>query len=343
MKMQNPPTIKTTSISNEKCKTEQTVSAFLYLKDEQLDKEINCQTTYWRLFWKGTTRKSINIKTKPERNQILGPVVVITDELEDRSLQSLTCKTTTDILNSTEDIQWCIRKENNTRYVPLPLQEDPNIEIFNRSTEKTIKSSVLYQLLKSDENVEIICETNHSRTCGSGTLRGTVLLNSEPIKARNLLQNNTNVTLEQSDQLDNTCPTTDETNTMLYASAGVMTAGIIILVSGVFAFCKAKKRVKNETSTSSLNAAADKSNMPKANAYSSVGNNPVSHEHQNQISSGGQTYSNAPVHTRGATIGVYELTDGSNDGEMYEPVVLHDYDPHVYEGKLQTDEVYEDV
>ncbi|XP_062604847.1 uncharacterized protein LOC134266645 [Saccostrea cucullata] len=318
MKMQDPPTIRTTSILDDGCKTDQTVSAFLYLKDEQLDTEINCQTIYWGSF-RRTIRKSINIKTIPERNQILGPVVVITDELEDRSLQSLTCKTTTDILNSTENIQWCIRKEKNMQYVPLPLQEDQKIEIFNRSTEKTIKSSVLYQLLKSDENVEIICETNYSKTCGSGTLKGTVLLNSEPIKARNVLQNYTNVTLEQSDQLDNGCPT-DEPNIMLYASASVMTAGIIILLSGVFTFCRAKKRVKNEASTSSLNAAADKSNMPKANGYKSVGNNPVSHAHKNQISSGGQISSNAP--------------DGSDDGDMYEPIELHDYEPHVYEGKL---------
>ncbi|XP_061177193.1 uncharacterized protein LOC133185919 [Saccostrea echinata] len=341
--MQDPPTVRTISNLNDKCKTDQTVSAFLYLKGEQMDTEINCETSDLRTSsWERRTfRKSINLKTIPEKNQILGPVIVLTDELEDRSLLSLTCKTTTDLHDSTEDIQWCTRKENNTQYGPLPLQEVPDIEIFNRTFEKTIKSSVLYQLMKSDENVEIICEANHSDTCGSGKLRGTVLFNSKPIKTPN--QNYTDSTSEQSDLSNSACVTSDERNRLIYASAGVMTASIIILITGVVAFYKAKKRVKHETSTSSLDVtAADKIKTPKANAYNSIRNNPISEVYQNQISSGGQTYSNTPVHSGGATFGVYDSTEA--DGEdLYEPVEVPHDEQHVYEGKLQTAELYEDV
>ncbi|XP_062604853.1 uncharacterized protein LOC134266652 isoform X1 [Saccostrea cucullata] len=336
LEFQEPPTVKTSRTFDENCKTNQTVSSFLYLKEEQLDTEIRCEA-------KGPSRhflgrriswKSIRIKTIPERGQMLGPVVVYKDELEERTLLSLTCKTT-DFYNSTdtEGIKWCIRKENNTQFVPLPLQEDPLVEIFNSSKERTLKSSVHYQLLKSSENVEIICEANHSNICGSGTIRGKVRFDSHSMERTDFHQNGTCVT----------CVNSDQPNTLIYVSASVMIASIIILISGVAAFCKARGKVKYETSTSPLNATPDKSNMPKANPYSSVGNNPVSDVHHNQISSGGQTYSNAPIHSEGATTGVYELTDASDNGDMYEPIELHDNEAHIYEGKLQTDEVYEEV
>lgn len=81
-----------------------------------------------------------------------------------------------------QDIRWCIRKENDTRYVSLPLQERPNGEAFNTSLGRKLTSVVLYQLLKSDRNVEIICETNYSETCGSGALRGSAVFNEDPME-----------------------------------------------------------------------------------------------------------------------------------------------------------------
>ncbi|XP_056016131.1 uncharacterized protein LOC125675550 isoform X2 [Ostrea edulis] len=330
--LQNLPTVNVLKNWDNECTVQQQVSVFLYLKEEEHSySEFRCGTERRYIRWRGKTpRKYIRLKTEKE-SYIHGPETVTTDESEDRVLLSMTCDAMTNLDNSTDvaDIRWCIRKENDTRYVSLPLQERPNGEAFNTSLGRKLTSVVLYQLLKSDRNVEIICETNYSETCGSGALRGSAVFNEDPMEK----MTNTSFNSITSAAADVVCDVS-----YVYVATAMMVVGVASLIAGVIACCKVKQRVKSDNSSSTLDVLSAKRHDVQVTP-TAMGNLEGHSKQQEQV------YENRLVETKQGLKQVYELNETHIDaaGEMYEALNANVQEPHIYEGKSGSGELYEVV
>ncbi|XP_056016136.1 uncharacterized protein LOC130053256 isoform X2 [Ostrea edulis] len=326
--LQDSPTVKVLTSGDNECSIQQQVSVFLYLKEEERSySEFRCETE--RIF-RGNHRKYIRLKTEKE-SYIHGPETVTTDESEDRVLLSMTCDAMTNLDNSTDvaDIRWCIRKENDTRYVSLPLQERPNGEAFNTSLGRKLTSVVLYQLLKSDRNVEIICETNYSETCGSGALRGSAVFNEDPMEK----MTNTSFNSITSAAADVVCDVS-----YVYVATAMMVVGVASLIAGVIACCKVKQRVKSDNSSSTLDVLS-------AKRYDVQMTPTAMRNLEGQGKQQEQFYENRLVETKQGSKQVCELNETYIDaaGEMYEALNENVQEPHIYEGKSGSGELYEVV
>lgn len=60
----------------------------------------------------------------------------------------------------------------------LPLQEHPNEVAVSTSFGANLESIAVFHISQNDKNLEIICETNYSENCGSGTIRKGIFLNT---------------------------------------------------------------------------------------------------------------------------------------------------------------------
>ncbi|XP_062604856.1 uncharacterized protein LOC134266654 [Saccostrea cucullata] len=136
--LQEPAMYRTQEISDYGCIGNQTISAFIYLDETQLKTVVSCETGYLATFPKcgnGSYRKTITLQAQEELNSIHGPFVMTKDVIGHRSLLSITCYTTTGTFHAetSKHIRWCIRTVKDKHFKILPLQEEPNEEIFKTS------------------------------------------------------------------------------------------------------------------------------------------------------------------------------------------------------------------
>jgi hypothetical protein len=64
----------------------------------------------------------------------------------------------------------------------LLLQENPKVEVVNASFGNILESVAVFYVAENDKNMQIICKTNYSEKCGSGTFRNGIFLNTENSK-----------------------------------------------------------------------------------------------------------------------------------------------------------------
>ena len=67
-----------------------------------------------------------------------------------------------------ERMQWCVKRENDTTWTMVKLQEDAIEAMENSSETITIFSKMTYHVTVLDRNIEFLVELSSSSTCNIG-------------------------------------------------------------------------------------------------------------------------------------------------------------------------------
>ena len=66
-----------------------------------------------------------------------------------------------------ERMQWCVKRENDTTWTMVKLQEDAIEAMENSSETITIFSKMTYHVTVLDRNIEFLVEFSSSSTCNT--------------------------------------------------------------------------------------------------------------------------------------------------------------------------------
>lgn len=194
--LQENPQTQIVSQREDDCTFVQKSEIFYHITDDDNDPEFMCELGYnanSKICGKGRFNSTLQIPTNLKGDKwTLSPVIIynedsmlhpqnITMEGIGRTVQLLCVGSKVNQTKSVmEKIMWCIRKENNTKWKPIVLQEDKIESLINTSGKITIYSKITYHLIGLDKYIDVMCQVSSSSNCGSGEVSSTVSLQINP-------------------------------------------------------------------------------------------------------------------------------------------------------------------
>ncbi|XP_078321376.1 uncharacterized protein LOC111113126 [Crassostrea virginica] len=219
--VQDDPVSSVISESKDGCNLIKRSEIFLHISNADVNLSVTCElgyASYNKNCGSGRHNGTLNIPTTAdiEPKWKLSPILIYDEDniLDSREItlegwgKTFTLLATASVraTNETkvERMQWCVKRENDTTWTRVKLQEDAIEAMENSSETITIFSKMTYHVTVLDRNIEFLVELSSSSTCNIGDYFTNISLlikekdNSENIR-NTLCQQGTPVTLVDKD------------------------------------------------------------------------------------------------------------------------------------------------
>nr|XP_022306620.1 uncharacterized protein LOC111112998 [Crassostrea virginica] len=182
---QEIPVSSITSQSKDGCTLIKNSETFYHVSNEDVNLNIKCELGYKGYdkkcgFGRSNGTLSILTTAEIEPKWKLSPIL-IHDEgniLDSRKItlegwgKTFTLLATASVQTSNETkverMQWCVKKENDTSWKRVKLQEDVIHAMENSSETITLFSKITYHVTVQDRSIDFLVELSPSSTCKSG-------------------------------------------------------------------------------------------------------------------------------------------------------------------------------